>query len=169
MLYESMAGELGVPLHGPAIKVLTGAGRWVEGRAGVLPEMRLGSILIRHMVVLVLPDRLFPPAKDRSGVDRREFWARPSSRRSANSRKRPTGNSSFRPGRGPVTRRTCAFPGSCPSWRPSTAATGSASVSIRAPRRRCCTCRSTIAIGERSMPAPGPARRRSAASAPPAG
>jgi hypothetical protein len=77
VLYESMAGELGIPLHGPAIKVQTGTGRWVEGRAGVLPELRLGSILIRHMVVLVLPDRLFPPAKDRSGVDRRGLLGAP--------------------------------------------------------------------------------------------
>jgi hypothetical protein len=77
VLYESIAGELGIPLHGPAIKVLTGTGRWVEGRAGVLPEMRLGSILIRQMVVLVLPDRLFPPAKAGFGVDRRGLLGAP--------------------------------------------------------------------------------------------
>jgi hypothetical protein len=77
VLYESMAGELGIPLLGPAIKVQTGTGGWVEGRAAVVPEMRLGSIVIRHIVVLVLPDRFFPSAKARYGVDRRGLLGAP--------------------------------------------------------------------------------------------
>ena len=77
VLYESMAAELGVPLYGPAIKVQTGTGRWIEGRAGVLAEMRLGPIVFRHVVVLILPDRFFRSAKSRSGVDRRGLLGAP--------------------------------------------------------------------------------------------
>lgn len=77
VLYESMARELGIPLYGPAIKVQTGTGRWVEGRTGVLPEMRLGPIVFRHVVVLVLPDRFFRSSKARSRVDRRGLLGAP--------------------------------------------------------------------------------------------
>jgi hypothetical protein len=77
VLRESLAAELGVPLHGPVIRVQTGTGRWIRGRAGVLSEMRLGPIVIRHVVALVLPDRLFPPAKDRSGAAERGLLGAP--------------------------------------------------------------------------------------------
>jgi hypothetical protein len=77
VLYESMAAELGVPLYGPAIRVQTGTGGWVEGRTGVLAEMRLGPIVFRNVVVLVLPDRFFRSAKARSGVDRRGLLGAP--------------------------------------------------------------------------------------------
>jgi hypothetical protein len=77
VLYESLASELGVPLYGPGIKVLTGTGGWVEGRTGVLPELRLGPIVFRHVVVLVLPDRFFRSSKAHSRVDRRGLLGAP--------------------------------------------------------------------------------------------
>jgi hypothetical protein len=60
VLYASMAAELGVPRRGPAMKARTSTGGWVEGHVGVLPEMRLGPVVIRHAVVLILPDEVFP-------------------------------------------------------------------------------------------------------------
>jgi hypothetical protein len=70
VLYKSIADELGVAIYGPAIKIQSGTGRWIDGRTGVVPEMRLGSIIIRNAVFLVLPDELFPSAVARFGSPR---------------------------------------------------------------------------------------------------
>ena len=48
VLYKSIADELGVAIYGPAIKIQSGTGQWIDGRTGVVPEMRLGSIIIRN-------------------------------------------------------------------------------------------------------------------------
>jgi hypothetical protein len=77
VLYKSIADELGVAIYGPAIKIQSGTGRWIDGRTGVVPEMRLGSIIIRNAVFLVLPDELFPSAVARFGVDRRGLLGAP--------------------------------------------------------------------------------------------
>jgi hypothetical protein len=67
VLYESLATELDVPRYGPDVRIQTSTGLWIRGRAGVLPELRLGPIVIRNVLVLVLPDRFFPPASSRAG------------------------------------------------------------------------------------------------------
>ncbi len=77
VLYKSIADELGVAIYGPAIKIQSGTGQWIDGRTGVVPEMRLGSIIIRNAVFLVLPDELFPSAVARFGVDRRGLLGAP--------------------------------------------------------------------------------------------
>lgn len=77
VLYKSIADELGVAIYGPAIKIQSGTGQWIDGRTGVVPEMRLGSIIIRNAVFLVLPDELFPSAAARFGVDRRGLLGAP--------------------------------------------------------------------------------------------
>jgi hypothetical protein len=77
VLYKSIADELGVAIYGPAIRIRSGTGRWVDGRTGVVPEMRLGSIIIRNAVFLVLPDEFFPSAVARFGVDRRGLLGAP--------------------------------------------------------------------------------------------
>lgn len=71
VLYKSMADELAIAIYGPAIRIQTATGQRVEGRAGVVPELRLGSLIVRNAVFLVLPDEFFPSAKARFGVDRR--------------------------------------------------------------------------------------------------
>jgi hypothetical protein len=77
VLYGSIANDLGLAIRGPAIIIQTGTGRPVEGRMGVLPELRLGSLVVRNMVVLILPDELFPPAGGRSGLSRRGLLGAP--------------------------------------------------------------------------------------------
>jgi len=77
ILYKSIADELDVAIYGPAIKIQTGTGQWIDGRTGVVPEMRLGSIIIRNAVFLVLPDEFFPSAAARFGVDRRGLLGAP--------------------------------------------------------------------------------------------
>ena len=77
VLFKSMADELGVPIYGPAIKVQTGTGKSIYGRVGVVPEMRLGSILIKNALFLVLPDELFSAEAARFGVDRRGLLGMP--------------------------------------------------------------------------------------------
>ncbi len=77
VLYKSIADELGVVIYGPAIKIQSGTGQWVDGLTGVVPEMRLGSIIIRNAVFLVLPDEFFPSAVARFGVDRRGLLGAP--------------------------------------------------------------------------------------------
>lgn len=77
VLYKSIADELGVAIYGPAIKIQSGTGQRIDGRTGVVPEMRLGSIIIRNAVFLVLSDELFPSAVARFGVDRRGLLGAP--------------------------------------------------------------------------------------------
>lgn len=77
ILYKSIAHELNVAIFGPPIKVQTGTGIPIDGRIGVVPEMSLGSILIKNAVFLVLPDELFPSEASRFGVDRRGLLGMP--------------------------------------------------------------------------------------------
>jgi hypothetical protein len=77
VLYESLAAELGVPRYGPDVRIQTSTGFWVRGWTGVLPEMRLGPIVVRNVLVLVLPDRFFPPANSRPGPAERGLIGAP--------------------------------------------------------------------------------------------
>jgi hypothetical protein len=77
VLYKSIADELGIAIYGPAVRVQTGTGRWIEGRTGVLPELHLGALVVRNIIVLVLPDEFFRSAKARLGVDRRGLLGAP--------------------------------------------------------------------------------------------
>ena len=77
VLYESLASDLGVPLLGGDIKAQTVTGKAIVGRAGLVREMRIGPIVIRNVVVLVLPDNLFQTARSRLGVDRRALLGTP--------------------------------------------------------------------------------------------
>lgn len=77
VLYKSIADELGIAIYGPAIKIQSGTGRSIDGRTGVVPEMRLGSLVIRNAVFLVLPDELFPSDEARFGVHRRGLLGAP--------------------------------------------------------------------------------------------
>jgi hypothetical protein len=77
VLYESLAAELGLPRHGPEVRVQTSTGLWIRARAGVVPEMRLGPIVVRNVVVLVLSDRFFPGATSRPGVAERGLIGAP--------------------------------------------------------------------------------------------
>lgn len=77
VLYKSIADELGIAVFGPAIKIQTGTGLWIGGRTGVVPELKLGSLIVRNVIVLVLPDEVFPSAKARFGVDRRGLLGAP--------------------------------------------------------------------------------------------
>ncbi len=77
VLYKSIADELGVATQGPPIKVQTGTGQPIDGQVGVVPEMRLGSILIKNAVFLILPDALFPSAAAGFGADRRGLLGTP--------------------------------------------------------------------------------------------
>ena len=71
VLYKSIADELGIAIYGPGMQIQTGTGRRIEGRMGFVPELRLGSLVVRNAVFLVLPDEFFRSAKARFGVDRR--------------------------------------------------------------------------------------------------
>lgn len=77
VLYKFIADELDIAIYGPAIRIQTGTGGWVEGRTGVVPELRLGSLVVRNAVFLVLPDKFFPSAKAPFGVDRRGLLGAP--------------------------------------------------------------------------------------------
>ncbi|MEN6311193.1 MAG: retropepsin-like aspartic protease, partial [Acidobacteriota bacterium] len=77
VLYESAANELGVRIYGPPVRIQTGTGAWIEGRIAVVPEMRLGAIVIRNAVFFVLQDKLFARASARSGADRRGLLGMP--------------------------------------------------------------------------------------------
>jgi hypothetical protein len=77
VLFESVADELAVPVSGPVLRIQTGTGDPVEGRLGVLPEMRLGPIVVRNAVFVVLPDRRFPPSTAGPGRERRGLLGSP--------------------------------------------------------------------------------------------
>ena len=77
VLYESLAADLGIPLLGGDIKAQTVTGKAIVGRAGLVRELRIGPIVIRNVVVLVLPDSLFPATRSRLGVDRRALLGTP--------------------------------------------------------------------------------------------
>jgi hypothetical protein len=71
ILYESAARELGLLVSRLATRIQTSTGGWIEGRAAVVPEMRLGSIVVRNAVFLVLPDVLFSAPHPNLGQRRR--------------------------------------------------------------------------------------------------
>jgi hypothetical protein len=77
VLFESVADELAVPVSGPVLRIQTGTGDPVEGRLGVLPEMRLGPIVIRNAVFIILPDKRFPSSKAGPGLERRGLLGSP--------------------------------------------------------------------------------------------
>jgi hypothetical protein len=77
VLYESLAVELGLNILEPGIAIQSGTGKWIDGRMAVLPEMRLGEVLIRNAVFLVLPDEFFPIHPVRPGFVRRALLGAP--------------------------------------------------------------------------------------------
>lgn len=77
VLYRSAAEELGLPVAGPEIQAQTVTGRWVRGRTMVVPELRLGSVVIRNALFLVLDDDLFPSSKTKYGLARRGLIGAP--------------------------------------------------------------------------------------------
>lgn len=77
VLYQSLAVELGVNILEPSIKIQSGTGKWIDGRMAVLPEMRLGEVLIRNAVFLVLPDEFFPVHPVYPGFVRRALLGAP--------------------------------------------------------------------------------------------
>jgi len=77
ILFRSAADELGLALLGPAIRVQSATGRWVEARAAVVPEMRLGEAVVRNAVFLVFPDGFFPPRWFREEVGRQGLIGAP--------------------------------------------------------------------------------------------
>lgn len=77
ILYESAAVELGIRVLGPPVMVQTGSGNPVEGRIGVVPELGWGSVRLRNVLVLVLPDELFPDGKARPGGGRKGLLGMP--------------------------------------------------------------------------------------------
>jgi len=66
-LRKSAADELGISVYGPPVKIQTGTGERIEGRIGIVPEMRIGSVFVRNAVFLVLPDDVFPSTKSLPG------------------------------------------------------------------------------------------------------
>lgn len=77
VLCKSIADEVGVPIYGSEVKVRTVSGESVKGRIGVVPELRLGPLVVRNAVFFVLPDAVFPPVKVRPGADRRGLLGAP--------------------------------------------------------------------------------------------
>ena len=77
LLYRSAAEELGLAVDGPKIRAQTVTGRWIEGRTLVLPELRLGSVIVRNALFLVLDDDLFPSPKTRHEASRRGLLGAP--------------------------------------------------------------------------------------------
>lgn len=70
VLFGSAAEELAVPVSGPALRIQTGTGDPVEGRLAVVPEMRLGPVVVRNAVFIVLPDKRFPSSGGDPGLAR---------------------------------------------------------------------------------------------------
>jgi hypothetical protein len=77
ILFKSVADELAVARYGPPIKVQTSTGKSIVGRVSVVPEMRLGSILIKNAIFLVLPDELFRSRETWSDMDQRGLLGLP--------------------------------------------------------------------------------------------
>lgn len=77
VIYESLANEQSIPLVGRDIKVQTVTGKTIIGRAGVVREIRIGPIVVRNVVVLVLPDSFFRSSSPRTGVERRALLGMP--------------------------------------------------------------------------------------------
>lgn len=77
VLLESAASELAVPVPGPALRIQTGTGDPVEGRLAVVPEMRIGPVVVRNAVFIVLPDRRFPSSRGDPGFPRLGLFGSP--------------------------------------------------------------------------------------------
>jgi hypothetical protein len=77
VLVRSAADELGLPVYGPAIEIRTVTGRSIGGRIAVVPELRLGPVVVRNAVFVILPDELLPPVKVSPGVLRRGLLGAP--------------------------------------------------------------------------------------------
>ena len=77
VLYKSVADELGLALHGPPIEVQTGTGLAVSGRMAVVPELGWGAVRVANVLVLVLPDELFPSEAGRSAGERKGLLGMP--------------------------------------------------------------------------------------------
>jgi hypothetical protein len=77
VLCQSIADELGLPLYGPEIRVQTVTGQWIKGRITVVPELELGSLVVRNAVFFVLADGLFPSARIGPGVEPRGLIGAP--------------------------------------------------------------------------------------------
>ncbi len=77
ILYASAAAELGIESFGPPVRVQTGSGYPVEGRIGLVPEMGWGSVRLGNVLVLVLPDELFPDGTERPGAGRKGLLGMP--------------------------------------------------------------------------------------------
>lgn len=77
VLCKSVADEVGIPIYGSEVKVRTVTGESIRGRIGVVPELRLGSLVVRNAVFFVLPDAVFPPFKVGPGADRRGLLGAP--------------------------------------------------------------------------------------------
>jgi hypothetical protein len=77
VLYRSAAEELGLALSGQGIKFQSAAGKWIEAPMAVVPEMRLGEVVIRNALFLVVPDGFFPAWRVRAGVERRGLIGAP--------------------------------------------------------------------------------------------
>lgn len=67
ILCWSAAAVLDVSIQGPPVRIQTGTGEWIDGRIGVIPEMRMGSVFIRNAVFVILPDEALLPMKLRPG------------------------------------------------------------------------------------------------------
>ena len=63
----SAAATLSIPMQGPPIRIQTGTGEGVDGRIGIVSEMRMGAVVIRNAAFLILPDDAFLPMKLRPG------------------------------------------------------------------------------------------------------
>lgn len=77
VLCESAAKDLGLTLLASGLKIQSAAGKWLDSRAAVLPELRLGEVVVRNAVFLVLRDELFPVRQVRPGVERRGLIGMP--------------------------------------------------------------------------------------------
>lgn len=77
VLYESAARDLRCVLRGSGMKIQSGSGKWIESQLTVVPELRLGNVVVRNAVFLVLPDSLFPVRQVRPGIERRGLIGAP--------------------------------------------------------------------------------------------
>lgn len=77
ILYKSVADAMGLAVHGPPVEAQTGTGLAVRGRMAILPELGWGSVRVANVLVMVLPDELFPPEAGRSDGERKGLLGMP--------------------------------------------------------------------------------------------
>lgn len=56
VLCEGEAVRLGIVKRGVGVAIQSSTGNWVTGRAAVVPEIRLGEVVIRDAIFLIMPD-----------------------------------------------------------------------------------------------------------------